>query len=302
MNIDRGNPILLSASITLTPGQTGIPDMEALTNMNQRAMLIDEVRFSFYSDLIASIDQTAWLGAIVRVQLEAGGYEICKDFVPIWSFARATDTRNELNPNSNFTGLTVANSAQFFRWVPPSPIYIPIGSSITPMFQLFNPQIATDLTGVTVSVGFAGRELLSPLQGKMRVPWVSAFIRDDLSITAFDEISNEKNLQNPFNDKMLDLHRFNFRAYAQNGAGEGEISEFCNVKLRDSLNNDIIPRLSASDAPFALSQRTWETPGVQLDPKQWLVAEVAYPSTGTAIDAEDAGFALTMFGSREENF
>lgn len=294
-----GNPLLLSANVTITPGQVLIPDLGKLVNPNNRAMWIDEIRFSIYSNLIASIDQTAWLGAVVRCQLQVNGFEITRQFIPIWSFGQTFDQRNELNPNSSFA-IAVVNSAQFFRWVLPTPLYVPANVAVVPKIQLFNPQAATDITSIVVNVGYAGRELAvaEPFGVPHRVPYVSAFVQDDLSVSAFDVICDEKQLANPFQQR-LDIHRFSFRAYAQNGAMEGEITQLCNVRLFDSLFQDVTDKLKIATGVFAIPQRTWNTSGVSLGGRDYYTSEVSLQS---AVTAEDVGISLAMIGSREERY
>lgn len=295
MNV-KSNPIFLSAdALTLAPGETGTPDMDALTNQNQRPMLIDEVRFSIITDVNDAVSDFGWIGSLIRAQMLCGSFEVTRDFVPVWSFARVTDSEAEANATQVFG--EPFQAALFYRWMPAVPIYVPVGASIIPKLQFFKPAGLGDIDNLIVSVGYAGRELVEPIHGRIRIPYVGLFARDDMPASGFDVISNEKQLTNPFNDRILDIHRFSFRAYTGVDGDDAEEIFDITARVYDSNHNDVLPRLSQEGGAFAIAHRIWDTPNVQLGPKEWYVAEVA----GSG-DADTCGIALAMFGSREEVF
>lgn len=301
--VERDCPIFLSASVTITPGQLLIPDVDALTNQNKRDMLVDEIHWSVYSNLTVTPNAALWLGQALRCQLLCGNFEITRDLVPLWTFGQTFDTRNEQATNSPYS-LAIRNSALFFRWVLPRPLYVPAGVSIIPKIQLAALQAASTITNLNVSVGYAGSEIKRPVPGPACVPWVGTFTRDALSlVNGFAIISDEKQLVNPFN-VPLNVHRFNLRgANTEDGVSTysgDEITSQLLVRMYDSNMNDVTQVPLSEAGTFGFPTRTWTVPGVQIDPHAYYTALVqanAVVGGGSA-----ASIGLSMIGWREENY
>jgi hypothetical protein len=172
-------PIILSDSVSLAAGATGVLDLTKLQAPQSQAMFVREIVFT------ASLPASAGdLGGIVWAKIEAGRFAITNDFVPIWNFAPPYDRYyNDLNAlgqvGARGDGITTTYTT--YRWILPAPMYVAPGGGIKCTFfrtNRFDASFTAAVTGASITARCAviGNLTDGKTPAEIDVPYVTAFV------------------------------------------------------------------------------------------------------------------------------
>ncbi len=292
----QGEPVHLSASVTIGAGQgAGVPTV-ALKNPHDAPMLINEIKFSLFTS-----DSTAPSGMSVAVKLDLGQIPITNGHVPIGLLCRVDNTVAEYQ-NSN----TFRYFSGIFKWKLARPIFVPPGGVIQPHFQ------HTSFPGngnVTARISYGGRAMPVGFRPKrIFIPYAASFVSKNIDVdTADTDASVETQLVNSFTAPVL-LDRFISRIAVANPSGTRvqetqriatgwyDTSELWTAVLVDSLGNPIVKEYTPLYTIVSGTSRSWELGGkVSMPPGSFYMLSLKKDAPTVALGTghqSQAGFSL----------
>ena len=185
-NFPGVSPVLLSSSCDVLANNSAIPDMGLLTYPFRRAIVVEEIRWTFRMAFAHALN----LGSIVSTKLSLGQKFLMRDPVPVWILGTMMDTGQEADLDSNIATLTVLSH---YRWRLPEPLYVEEGQVLGSVFS----RGIDGFGSINVQVSYVGRTV-APGQARPRVipvPYAAPFVT---TLTNTYQQSNEKHLFNPF--------------------------------------------------------------------------------------------------------
>lgn len=230
------SPILLNSSVSLPPGATREPEVQALRNPFKVPMLVEEIRFGLMNGIKA--DSTGWasgwtgmLPIQIQVELTLGRAPLTKHFVPVGVLGKRLIGASLpiLLSSAETIPDTAVMTNNVIVWKLPKPLYVPPSELLAPKF-LYN---ASSGSTQTIYIQYACRTLSKddPVPKKIYVPWASAYITPPSADGILISDSTEADIVNA-TDQMLNVERF-----VGYSASYGAFVEV------DPPPTDIIPRL-----------------------------------------------------------
>lgn len=292
----QGQPVMLSANVSVSAGQTAIPDVRKLQNLHRGPCAIEQVRF-----IVRGLDDEgekripvlANPGGLIRAKITMGRLQLTRGFVPVWNLGPEVQEMAEVAYGVGgalsgdlpiYTGALNVSYATY-RWQFAHPLIVPPGAAInTEIFYynepMFNPESGLILPAlpVRVDIAYAGRAL--PIGTKMadvqRIPFATAAPFDLRADGSAVRISGEDELANPFHTPFS-LHRFVARVQRW---GFGIIDNYAYdatklVQIRESKGYAITTRpivMAHLSDPY---RRAWTFAG-SLDAKERVQAELLF--------------------------
>lgn len=181
-NLKCGAPILVSANVTLNPGDTKIPPLGELNFGTRYSILVDEIRFRIKSTNGNNPNQPnriADLRGNIRVDLKIGRIGITDGFTPVWSLGQV-DSNDQYygDRNGGDTAAFAPNGIKVItasKWRLPNALYLPPSALIHPTFTYVTGSSAS--SGVTlepaeVNITICGRAVLpgQPVPARWPIP------------------------------------------------------------------------------------------------------------------------------------
>lgn len=289
MNLSN-DPFILYAAVDVQPGASGAPPVVALANPYGLPMEILEVRFQIFPRVKSSATEyTRIVGQGVNVKFDLGKASVADDKTPISIFGSIVDTY-EYGPSmyafddvSVSSGVNQIVRAFTYGWRLKYPLYVPVGSVLTPKFT-------SQITAypVHVDVAYVCRTVQQkPAGSKVMVPWVASYNSKAFTVitngAADSDVSNQLDLVNPFS-VSLELARIGGRAmFIQNQASSvnnyiaNELlnlrSRLTTLRLRSSRGDDVVRGPAPFDLIFPAHWHAWDLPGKwQLAPGEFYTA------------------------------
>lgn len=201
-----------SANILQT-ASIGVANSGQLIPPWRRPYLIKEIRFvaSAYPAVISLLTEAQNMYA---VKMSLGNFGITNGYEPIGSFCPSVQ---QLANTSGYQGaLTTLNPSSYSmnRWVLPRPMYVQAGDGIQASFKRF---VDGSTFAGSVEMAIVG-ELVpdgsSPPKTSC-IPWISTYANNKVA----SSMSQALNLQNPFNDRNLNMQRFVGKFFYDQGSG-----------------------------------------------------------------------------------
>lgn len=233
-------PVILSDSVALAAGATGILNLTRLQAPQLRPMLVREIVFS------ASIPTSVGdFGPIVQARLLAGRLTITDGFVPISNFG---PTYDRFYNDSNALGLSGAQSAgvtttySVYRWVLPQPLYVGAGGGIHATFfrtAQFDSSFTAAVTSasITARCTVIGSIVKGPAPSEIDVPYAAAFVAATSGLRARKSL--EDDLKN-VTDKPVTTQRFVGTLLSTAGAPASTPSRIYNLSASNDFRVQIV--------------------------------------------------------------
>lgn len=303
--VRAGTPIFLYAQNTIQPNSPGSVNTSALRNSTGAPILIDEIRFSVGTALSSTgssgLDgMAANFGGsciFVKLLLSKSRKQLTGNFVPIWGFGTAVDSGEAV-----------------YKWRLATPMYLPPGEGIEPLFQHKGFVNTSELVGIglngrVMTQGYKPQKLVYPYV----TPWVSKIFA---ASGADSDNSTEEDLINPFEDS-LHVVRFCGRHFvlAQNSvttatqideqfsegtAGNPTVSFNPTVRMVSSKGELLVPGFTDFRQVFSRETRSWEV-DYDIDANEYIQAFVKTTTNAAAPYTVIIGqqVHITMVGERE---
>jgi hypothetical protein len=206
-------PVILSDSVTLAEGENKQMDVQALSNVFDTPMVIDEIRTQIS---LPDIDlQVANFGGSVRLQLTVGRYALSDTYIPVGCLGTMFDggeldltgiTPQVYSPESTY-GYIISDptTVGYFRWKLPRPLVCPIGmplqAKISRQVEGLS-EIYPDTDPLTVNVSYAGRAAKKHLPPDITVPIPYVGFFENVFSSASVATSGQLDLYNPFQSPL----------------------------------------------------------------------------------------------------
>lgn len=200
-NLKTVGPILVSAEVDISAGQTATPPLGDLYFGSRLSVLVDEIHFRVYGPDVS--DTTPWYDwrGFIRVGLKMGRHGITMEPTPIWNLGR-------LNANNPIIVATSADADDFvfasWTWRLPAPLLVSGNGVIVPTIvykDYSGPVGEVSPPRLKVSIAYAGRVVASnqPLPARWPIPAVAYYESPNAPFAT----SNAEQLLNPYRS---DLH------------------------------------------------------------------------------------------------
>jgi|CXWL01.1.fsa_nt_gi hypothetical protein len=301
-----GIPILLSSSLDLASGATGIPPLQSLQSPFREAMMIDSVKFLVRGLLPSASPTTGYnFAGMVRTRFKMGRIELSHDFIPVGMYGPAIQDPTATGTPPEATQATFAEDGggvtytlSHFRWILPRPLYVPAGSVLVPSIQ----RILDDGfpgTTLTIDVSYSGRRLAQdPLPKEIDVPYVALFAPPEtVPGVATSASSADINLVNPF---LVPLHVQRLMGRIMNRTTSpnlfDQLGGAVQVLMKDSYGQNMVRDFLPWNMVYDVNRRAWTINQV-LKPKERYYASI----TGmTATATQFSSAFISMIGYRKE--
>jgi len=255
------SPVVLSSVCSVARNNNASPNMAELSYPYRKAVLIDEIRFSMYTDGNDAFNQ----GAFVYAKFQLGQHYLMRDPVPVWLLGTSMDAPSSAQSVEELLDTTVNPNqmVSHYRWRLPEPLYVEAGQVLRPVFNVNNPT-ATPAGNTNVQVTYCG-SVVPPNRPRPRViavPYVAPFV------TTYGNTyqqSNEYHLYNPFN-KALRVQRLTGRLMDEGGgstlvAGRGPtpavVANSITVQMDDSWGGKMVRDFTGPGDVFDIFRAGW---------------------------------------------
>lgn len=302
-----GIPILLSSSLSLAAGATGIPPLQSLQSPFREAMMIDSIKFLVRGLVTSTAPTTGYnFGGMVRARFKMGRIELSHDFIPVGLYGTAIQDPNIVGTVPEAAQATFAEDTvgttytlSHFRWILPKPLYVPAGSVLVPSIQRISPDGFSGDT-LTVDVAYCGRRLAQgPLPKEIDVPYIALFAPPEtVPPVGTTAMSADINLVNPF---LVDLHvqrlvgrimrRFTSSLILSDGFGST-----AKVTMKDSYGQNMVRDPSPWNMVFDVSRRAWTINQILRPKERYYVSITDLISSSTQPESA----MISMIGYRRE--
>jgi hypothetical protein len=315
-----GWPIHLTAQVLLQPGASGqAPALQSLRSPVGRWLVIEEVKFEVETlsadntDSASPISNASCIGSVIAASLLRGRNHITRGYVPVSMFGPVENSSAE--KILFYEDATNVGLLEEYSWRPPVPIIVAPGDVLSPSFE------HRGLYGFKsrIRVSYAGKLYKDKPQGYEILPYVAAWTSAplDLSGTESEDISTEKDLLNPSEDRILTVVHMVGRALGlwQSAATGGivTISEICagdgsawfdtmklgyqtGVKISTSWGNPVVPEYLPFPAVFDFVDRKLDMEHI-VPPENYFTVSVK--SGGLAMTNSQAMAMFSIIGHRE---
>lgn len=317
-----GDPIILTASLTLQPGATGSPNLGSLTNPYGLPMELLEVRFSVAPvSTSTSFNTVAGLG--IGVKADLGTIAVIDSDCPVSLLGTYRDAGNPSYATNNdgvsvwlpTSSSTQANAVNSYGWRLKYPLYMPGKATLNVNFH----HLATVPVPIKIWVSYHCRMRPKGYKpARLMVPWVCNYSSKAFQVTnnaaADSDSSSELDLVNPFS-VPLEVVRLagGYASVTLNPTAVNSSSEIINlaqtgqytfVQMATAQGDEVVFSQTPFEALFPAAWRTWDLPdGITFSPGEWLKVAL----TRTALDYDPSAatlqgtsnYAVTLTGYRE---
>lgn len=304
-------PIVLSASVTLAAGASGIPNLQKLVPPMNRPMLVQDISFTIQTPSATALVDTGsdlQFGSIIRARILAGRHAVTDGFVPLCNFAPLYSRNYDRNNpffNNVLTDALVAAQGEFYnhwRWVLPKPMYVAPGEGIQPIFQrstIYDALLAAGIVAgsFTVRINVHGTLLYRPQKGMRDIPYVTCFTPTALEAANAFLRSNEKDLNNSLSTTVYVQRFVGHMTQVSSTLLVPSTGADSKIEMADTKGYDVThgeaSNLVAWNSLFPEQRKSW-TFNSRLDPNEKFTIGILNGTT------ENVLHTVSFVGHREE--
>ncbi len=289
----KGQPLLVTATGTVTPRSTGGVNAIALKNSSNAPIEIHRIAFtiSATSDAASQFNPQN-----LGVKLDLGSIALTNGFVPAANFGP-----RQIVEASGATDTGIYTSQVI--WKLGRPLFIPPGGALVPTFEhrargIISMDVRADYSGQKMPVGYKPK--------KVFLPYVSSYVSSvfDASESGSD-MSSETDILNPFNEPIF-IERFVGRVSVFTNESQVDLDNLVlpigsyTIRMVDSRGHRIVRDPAVFGQVFWNPLRTWELGGkVQLDSGAHVIVELFKTSLGLTENTVFTQAAVSLVGWRE---
>lgn len=313
-----GNPVTLTGSVALNPGESKLVNIDALRNPSNLPLAIHELKFvattgvavtpvSFFSGTLLNTTPPATSGAL-EVSIKVGAHKITRGPIPVNLLGVR---RSALVEALGATGLaTVAQANAEFTfglsqqvWRLDAPIILQGGQVLDVMagHRNFFPY------PITAYVAMSG-QYLSTLPKRVELPYVAAFVPpafvlQPATLDSLIRVSTERDLVNEL-EVPLKVRRLTGRATVPSNVATGALldvipsygSLLLTVQMKSASGTPTVRDDTPFENVFDAVTAAWECPHT-LPPRSYWTTTLKCAMPDTPLTVVHAGIAL--HGTRE---